>query len=188
MNAEYDNEHLSRDIVCLIGYRGTGKTSVAAQLAARLGWQTLDSDHVVETTAGRSIAEIFATDGEPSFRDLEGAAVKAILSGQQRVASLGGGAILREENRDRMAATASVVWLQAEAETIHQRLANDPATSSQRPNLTADGGLPEIVRVLEDRDPLYRECADLVVDTENKDVATVAAEILDRLDLPPENV
>ena len=183
MNVGSDNKNRKSDVICLIGYRGTGKTSVAEQLASRLGRECFDSDREIESAAGRSIAEIFATDGEAHFRNLEREAVESVLAGGPRIVSLGGGAILREENRRRMAESATVVWLCAAAEIIHQRLATDPATASQRPNLTADGGLTEIQQVLEQRSPIYRECADLVVDTEGKDVAAVAAEILEQLSL-----
>lgn len=169
--------------ICLIGYRGTGKTAVAKQLAAHLGWKWVDADHEVEAVAGRTIAQIFAVEGEEYFRDLESRTVASLMGVERRVVALGGGAILCPENRRLIADSGSVVWLQAAAETIHQRLTSDPQTASQRPNLTTDGGLPEILHVLQQREPLYRECADLVVDTEDKDVAAVATEILQRLQL-----
>ncbi|REK30150.1 MAG: shikimate kinase [Planctomycetota bacterium] len=183
--ASTDHPHAERgSSICLIGYRGTGKTTVAQILAERLGWPTCDTDIDIVASAGRSIAEIFAADGEKSFRDRETAAVMAALAEPGRVVSLGGGAVLREENRRALAAaTTRVVWLTAAAETILTRLSADPATAEQRPNLTADGGLQEIRQVLAEREPIYRECADLEVDTEGKDVARVVHEIIERLGL-----
>ncbi len=181
MAAESPDSPFDREVLCLIGYRGTGKTSVAQELANRIGWNWIDSDHVIEEDAGRTIAAIFAEDGEDGFRALEEAAVKAVLGVPGRVVSVGGGAVLREANRRCMAERAAVVWLKAEPETILARLNSDVATASQRPNLTADGGLQEIQFLLQQRGPLYCECADLEVDTEGKDVATVATEILDRI-------
>jgi len=183
MESDDRGETHTVETICLIGYRGTGKTSIAQQLAARLGWEWFDSDREVESETGRSIAEIFQDDGEAHFRNLECAAVAKVLAGRQRVVALGGGAVLRAENRQQMAASAKVVWLQASVETIASRLENDPLTASRRPNLTTDGGLQEIRQVLADRSPLYRECADLVVDTEDKDVVAVATEIHERLHL-----
>ncbi len=171
--------------IVLIGYRGTGKTSVAQRLALRLGWSWVDADVEVELAAGKSIAAIFADDGEPRFRDLEAKVLPELLGRDRHVVALGGGVVLREVNRRLLRGAGNVVWLTAAAETIFGRLHTDPVTASQRPNLTAAGGLPEIVKILAFRQPLYRECADAEVDTEEKTIDEVAAEILDRLHLPP---
>lgn len=165
----------------LIGYRGTGKSTVARLLAARLGWAWVDSDAEIEREAGATIAEIFAREGEAGFRDREAAVVARLLENDNRVVALGGGAVLREESRQSLAAAGRVVWLRATAETIHQRLSADPSTVTGRPNLTASGGMPEIRDLLQRREAIYQQCADLEVDTENKDPAAVANEILFRL-------
>jgi shikimate kinase len=162
----------------LIGYRGTGKSTVARLLAERLGWPWADSDSVIEAEAGATIAEIFAREGEAGFRQREADTVAHLLAGGGQLISLGGGAVLRPETRQRMAASGRVVWLTATAETIHSRLAADPATVTARPNLTLAGGLPEIRELLAQRQPVYQQCSDFTVDTENKDPAAVADEIL----------
>ncbi len=169
----------------LIGYRGTGKTGVAKRLALRLGWDWIDADVEVELAAGRAIATIFAEEGEEGFRDRETAVLRRLLTGDRQVLALGGGVVLRAVNRRLIGAAGRVVWLRAAPETIHERLTNDPVSSTQRPNLTADGGLQEIVAVLADREPLYRQCAEIDVDTEDRDVGEVADEIISRLDLAP---
>jgi shikimate kinase len=163
--------------IALIGYRGTGKSEVARQLALRLAWDWVDADVEVELKAGKSIAAIFADDGEPSFRDLEGAILVELVSRDRTVLALGGGVVLRPSNRELLKRVSNVIWLTAEPETIARRLAADAATASRRPNLTAAGGLEEIRRVLAERLTLYREASGIQVDTENKSPADVAAEI-----------
>ncbi|MEX0586133.1 MAG: shikimate kinase [Pirellulales bacterium] len=167
-------------LVALIGYRGTGKTTVARLLALRLGWSWRDADIELERRAGRTIAEIFACDGEGTFRDLESDVLADLTRLDRAVLALGGGVVLRQENRNLLAG-ATLVWLAASAETIQERLAADPATGSQRPNLTIDGGLTEIRAKLDDRRELYRQSADLAVDTESKTPDQIVAEILVRL-------
>jgi shikimate kinase len=163
--------------IALIGYRGTGKSEVARQLALQLGWDWVDADVEVELTAGKSIAVIFADDGEAAFRELEAQILAELVGRDRTVLALGGGVILRPANRALLKQVGKVVWLTAEPETIAQRLAADAATASRRPNLTSMGGLEEIRRVLADRVPLYRESSDAQVDTENRSPADVAAEI-----------
>jgi shikimate kinase len=164
--------------IALIGYRGTGKTTIAQRLAGSLGWDWVDADVEVELRAGKSIAAIFADDGEPAFRDLEAAVVAELCGRTRTVIALGGGAILREENRRAIGGCGAVVWLRASVDAIEQRMAADPATSARRPNLTPAGGRVEIERVLTERTPHYRACATLVVDSDGKDPAEISGEIL----------
>lgn len=161
----------------LIGYRGTGKTTVARELAARLGCDWIDADDVIEEQAGKTIAGIFADEGEAVFRDWESRVVGELSRKRRTVAALGGGVVLRDENRRLISKAGPVVWLTAGVDTILERLASDPATSSRRPNLTKMGEREEIEAVLAARTPLYRECATLIVDTEGKSAAEVADEI-----------
>ncbi len=129
--------------IFLIGYRGTGKTTVARLVAQRLGRESIDADKEIERRAGKTIAAIFADDGEPPFRDLESAVV-ADLARTRLVISTGGGAVLREANRAAMQAAGPIVWLTASVDTIAVRIAGDAATARLRPNLTAVGGKAEI--------------------------------------------
>jgi shikimate kinase len=162
----------------LIGYRGTGKSAVARLLAERLGWPWFDADDEIERRAGKTVAQIFADDGEPAFRDWETRVIADLAQRDQTVIALGGGAVLRPENRAAIAKRGYVVWLSATAETIWERLQADAATASRRPNLTAAGGITEIIATLHQREPIYRGCAQLAVDTENKSAAQVADAIL----------
>ena len=163
--------------IFLVGYRGTGKTTVARLLAQRLGRESIDADKEIERRAGKTIAAIFSDEGEPPFRDLE-AAVVADLARTSLVISTGGGAVLREASRSVMQAAGPIVWLTASVDTIAVRIAADAATARLRPNLTAVGGKAEIAAVLAERTPIYQACATFVVDTEGKTPAEVADQIL----------
>lgn len=162
----------------LIGYRGTGKTTVARLVAERLNWPWFDADDQIELLAGKTIAQIFADDGEPAFRQWESQVVAELTGRPQCVLALGGGAVMRPENRLAIARQGKIVWLRASAETIWQRIQADHATAGRRPNLTTQGGITEIIATLDARSPIYRECADFDVDTTGKSPAQVADAIL----------
>jgi shikimate kinase len=167
----------------LIGYRGSGKTTVAAALAEQLGWPWLDADAELERRAGKSIKQIFADTGEQAFRDLESAVIADLAGGERQIIALGGGAILREQNRQAIAARGRVVWLQASPETLLARIQADPTTAERRPNLTGQGGLAEIRELLAARTPLYAACADLTIDAERLPPDEIAREIITSLSL-----
>jgi len=164
-------------MLVLIGYRGTGKTTVARLVAERLGWPWVDADVEIESRAGKSIKEIFDDDGEERFRDLETEVVADLARRKQTVVALGGGAVLREENRAAVRG-CTVVWLQAGSETIHARIASDPSTGARRPNLTVAGGRAEITDLLAQREPVYKSCADCAVDTEGRTPEQIADQIV----------
>ena len=163
--------------IALIGYRGSGKTTVSRLLAEALNWECVDADDLIEATAGKSIAAIFAQDGERSFRDYESTVLEQVLSETERVIATGGGVILRPENRRLLQQSAYVVWLTATPETLWQRIAADMTTAARRPNLTAAGGISEITAMLAQREPLYRACSQVVVDTENRTPGAVVTAI-----------
>jgi shikimate kinase len=167
----------------LIGYRGTGKSTVARHLALALGWEWIDADVEVELAAGKSIAAIFTDDGEVRFRELESAVIADLARRDSIVLAAGGGAVLRPENCLALRSTGRVVWLTARPETIVERLASDPTTRERRPNLTTAGGEAEIRSLLESRRPLYAAAADLTVETDGRTPGEIAQEILSRLDL-----
>jgi shikimate kinase len=172
----------------LIGYRGCGKSTVGQLLAQQLNWEHLDSDAQVASRAGKSIRRIFAEDGQAAFRQLEAEAVAQLVRRPRSVVSLGGGAVLRADNRRAIAACGSVIWLRARPETLAERILNDPATPAQRPDLSAAGGREEIDQLLAERTPLYRQCASLVVDTDGRSPAEVTAQILRELGGQPHGV
>jgi shikimate kinase len=172
-------------MLVLIGYRGTGKTTVARLLAARLAWAWADLDDEIEHQASKSIAAIFAEEGEPAFRDMESQQLARHAEQDRLVLAAGGGVVLRPENREILHRVSRrggrVIWLQAKPETICERVAGDASTNTRRPNLTTVGGLNEIVQLLEQRAPLYAQCADAAIDTEGKGVEQVVQEIVDLL-------
>jgi shikimate kinase len=167
----------------LIGYRATGKTTLARLLAQRLGWEWTDADVEIERRAGKSIAQIFAEDGEPAFRDLEAQVIGELCRRPRLVLAAGGGAPLRAESRQAMRAGGRVVWLTARPETILARMSADATTAQRRPSLTGKGPLEEVVHLLQCREPVYRQSAHLVVDTEGRTPEGLAAEILARLEI-----
>jgi shikimate kinase len=164
--------------IILIGYRATGKTTLARLLAEKLGWTWVDADVEIEHRAGKSIARIFAEEGEPVFRDLE-AEVIADLCGRDRlVLAAGGGAPLRPESRRAMRHSGQVVWLTAQPETIHSRMCGDTTTAARRPSLTEKGPLEEISHLLAVREPIYHESCHHAIETEGKTPDRLVDEIL----------
>jgi shikimate kinase len=164
--------------ITLIGYRGCGKTTLADPLADALGWTAIDADVELERRAGRTIRQIFETDGEPHFRALERDLIAELLTRDRLVLAAGGGAVLDPTTRQRMRAAGPVVWLHASAEVLAARIAADATTAARRPNLTADGGRLEVERLLAVREPLYRETATCAVSTEGRTSGQILAEVL----------
>jgi shikimate kinase len=163
-------------VITLIGYRGSGKSSVAQSLAARLAWEWVDADAVIEQEAGCTIREIFDAEGEPGFRLRERDMLSRLLMRDNVVVAAGGGAVLNADTRREMKAAGPVIWLQASVAVLADRVAADPATRQRRPNL-AGGGTDEITRLLAAREPLYRDCASHTIFTDRLSVA----EIVDRI-------
>ena len=168
-------------ILTLIGYRATGKTTLARLLAQRLGWDWIDADVEIERRAGKSIARIFADQGESAFRDIEALVIADLCRRDRLVVAAGGGAPLRPESRRAMREAGRVVWLTARPETILTRMSADPTTTTRRPDLTDKSPLDEIIHVLQSREPIYRESAHVTVNTEDKAPAELAAEIIQLL-------
>lgn len=169
--------------VTLVGYRGTGKSTVAAVLSDRLGVAWRDADAVLEERIGRSITELVGSRGEAAFRDVETEVLRDTLPAFTGVLATGGGVVLRPENRRLLRERGRpVVWLTAPAEVIRRRLAADPTTAARRPALHGGDPLDEVAAALDAREPLYREVADVVFDTATDPPAGVAERILAWLD------
>jgi len=162
---------------------GCGKTSVGRVLSARLGREFVDLDEVIVAEAGVSINEIFSTQGEPAFRQLESQALSRIAARQGVVVSTGGGAVIAPENRQTMRLSGSIVNLTASVDAIAARLCGD----SERPLLQGDASSERVRNMLETREQFYAD-ADLRIDTSAKSVEAVAAEILDSLKGQPVTV
>lgn len=158
--------------IILIGMMGTGKSTVGRLVADHLNYSLVDLDAEIERMAGKSIPEIFAADGEGCFRDIETAALRAVLQRTSQIIATGGGAVLRPENCEAMKRGGWVVALTADADTIVERVRGD----ANRPLLA--GNVEERVQsILMERADKYR-FADLMVDTAGLKADEVAAEIL----------
>jgi shikimate kinase len=177
---EGDSESEFGSRVFLIGYRCTGKTTVARLLAEKLGWDWVDADEVLEKRHSKTIREIFSSEGESVFRDKEEETFAELCQLPRHVIATGGGIILRETNRQRMKTAGNVIWLTADAQSIWQRFKNDPGTTERRPPLTV-GGLAEIEEVLRVRETLYRACAELTISTSGRSVEEITQQIADEL-------
>lgn len=165
----------------LIGYRGSGKSSVGRVLAGRMGWDFVDADEEIERITGTSIARIFRNEGETGFRRREDAVMAQLLGRERWVIAAGGGAVLSERTRGALAASGPVVYLRISPETAEKRMQNDTLTAQRRPALT---GLPlreEIATLMTVREPLYRECATLTLEANDCAIEEIAAEILTAL-------
>lgn len=149
-------------------------------MAERLGRPVIDLDQLIETRAGMSIREIFEQGGEALFRDLESERLREAVAGPASVISLGGGAILRESNRDLLAQSGVCFWLDADAETIFGRLSGDASTAQRRPALTNLGELEEIRELLLRRRPLYEVAANHRIETAGQEPREVSEQILAR--------
>ena len=165
-----------RGAIVLVGPRGSGKTTVGRRLADRLGCDFADSDEELVRRDGRKIPAIFERDGEGGFRTLEADVIAELLTRDPLVLATGGGAVLNADTRRRLRAAAEVVFLHADAATLHARTAGDP----NRPPLTDLPAEEEVAAVLAEREPLYREVAGHVVDA-SRPVDDVLNDMLCRL-------
>lgn len=162
----------------LIGLRGTGKSTLAQVLSARLGWPAKDTDAEVQRETGKSIRELFAEEGEESFRLREAETVERLMRHQPLVLATGGGVVLLERNRRLLRQAGWVVWLTGAPTLLAHRLAADPASWSGRPALTKLPLAEELARLGREREPLYRECADLELCTDDQTPEQIADRLL----------
>lgn len=160
--------------IILIGHRGSGKTSVGAELAARLACPLYDSDAIVEGEAGCSIAQLVETGGWDLFRRKEKEAIGKMTGLKNSVIATGGGAVMDPESAALLRRLGVVVWLMADVETIMSRLRKDHAADPSRPSLNGGDPFAETALILTKRLPVYQEMAHYSVDTANKSVQEVA--------------
>ncbi len=159
----------------LIGYRGTGKSTVGKMLAARLGRELISTDAEIVKRAKRSIPEIVAQQGWEYFRDVESAVCQDLAGRDQLVIDTGGGVVLRPQNVEVLKRNGKLIWLTATIETITSRIGGD----TQRPSLTGTKTfVEEIAEVLQDRMPKYKASADYVIQTDDRSIPQVVETIL----------
>ena len=163
-----------RSHLVLVGMMGSGKTTVGRRVAARLGRRLRDSDAEVEARTGRTVREIFETDGEPAFRAEEARALaEALDDPEPAVVAAAGGVVLDPANRDRLRARGTVVWLDASPEDLARRV----GSRNHRP-LLGDDPLAALRRLDRERRALYEEVADYVVPVGRRPVEDVVADVL----------
>jgi shikimate kinase len=161
----------------LVGMMGAGKTTVGRSLARRLKLRFVDADHEIEARCGVKIPVIFEIEGEAGFRVREAQALAELVRLDGIVLATGGGVVLLEENRRLLAARGTVIYLRATPEHLYERVRQD----RNRPLLAGGDPLARLRELYRVRDPLYREVADLVVDTGRQSVQVLARGLLQQL-------
>jgi len=185
MRAARDNqEHHSRSLpapvpgnICLVGMMGAGKTSVGRLLARHLGKTFYDSDHVIEARTGVKIAVIFDLEGEAGFRQREAGVIAELTALSGIVLATGGGVVLDPANRELLKARGTVVYLRASVNELWNRTRHD----RNRPLLRTGDPFARLSELHAQRDPLYREVADVVIETGSQNLKTLVAKLEQRL-------
>lgn len=161
--------------IVLIGFMGSGKSSVGRELAKRTGHVLLDADSEIEKAQGKSISEIFQTQGEAAFRQLEREYLEQLAVDQRRIIlSAGGGMPLAPGNPERMQRVGTVVYLKASVDTLYERLKYD----TQRPLLQQGDKREIICNLLQKREPSYASAAQICLVTDGKSLFQVVEELL----------
>ncbi len=172
-------------IILLLGYRGSGKSTVGQILASRLQIPFLDTDSaIIQHYNGLSIKDIWSTHGEPAFRKTEAEIIQKALAHHPQIIALGGGAVMHPSTRQLLTITPNLVriYLRADAHTLHSRIQADPASAASRPALTdKSSSIEEIEHVLAGRSPVYQVLADQVIDVAGLGPAQVVDRIVAKL-------
>ncbi|MDP2135740.1 MAG: shikimate kinase [Sulfuritalea sp.] len=159
--------------IYLVGMPGAGKTTVGRQLARRLQRTFIDADHEIEARTGVRIPLIFDIEGEQGFRDRESKVIAELVARNSLVVATGGGAVLRQENRAALKHSGTVVYLQAAPGLLFERTRLDP----NRPLLQVADPMKKIEELFAQRDPLYREVADIVISSLGGSVAHLVKQL-----------
>ena len=167
-----------RDNLYLVGLMGAGKTTVGRLLAKHYGSDFRDSDHEIEARTGVKSPVIFEIEGEAGFRKREEAAIADLTADSGVVLATGGGAILSPLNREALRANGTVIYLRGQPEYLYERTRHD----RNRPLLQTGDPLAKLRELYRVRDPLYREIADIVVDTGRQSVPGITRVLLARID------
>lgn len=157
--------------IVLMGYRGTGKTTIAIELGKKLNRKVISTDKEIEKKVGK-IGIFVKKNGWEKFRDVESKVIESIQE-DGLIIDCGGGFVERERNVENLKKNGIIIWLKASVKTIKERIKD-----KERPSLTGKSFLDEIDEVLEKRIPLYKKTADYEIDTDDKTVEQVAKEIL----------
>lgn len=162
------------DNIVLIGFMGSGKTSVAKKLAEVSAYKLVDTDKLIEEKENKKISDIFSDNDEKYFRDIESQVLLKLQSNFNLVISTGGGIVLREANRDVLKKLGKVVYLRVTPETVVKRLQHD----TSRPLLMGDDKHQKVKEIMDYREPIYQDAADIIIDTDNLSKKEIAEKIL----------
>lgn len=164
------------DNIILIGFMGSGKTSVSIKLSYYMRCTMIDTDRLIEREEERSVSRIFEENGEAVFRDMETACLEKLLdSGEMgRIISVGGGLPVREKNRLLLKRLGKVIYLRAKPETVYERLKDDDT----RPLLKTENPLGKIRELMEKRSEAYENASDYIVDVDGKSLDDIIEELV----------
>lgn len=163
--------------IILVGLMGAGKTTVGKLLARHLNKTFIDSDHEIEHRTGVKIPLIFELEGEAGFRDRETTVIADLCRQHNIVLATGGGAVLREENRRNLGNSGTVIYLRAQVRDLWQRTRHDKS----RPLLQTADPQAKLTELFAQRDPLYREVADIIMDTGDQNIHTLVRQLEQKL-------
>jgi len=163
--------------IFLVGLMGAGKTTIGRQIANELSLDFFDSDHEIENRTGVTITHIFDIEGEAGFRKRETAMLNELTEKKGIVLATGGGAILKPENRQFLMSRGTTIYLYANIDTLVERTSKD----RNRPLLQTEDPRKKLQELFDIRDPLYRETADIIIDTGKDSVRLAIKEILEKL-------
>lgn len=164
-----------KDLIVLVGPMGAGKSTIGKILASDLGYDFYDSDKVIEQRSGADIPWIFDVEGEQGFREREASVLKDLSELSRAVVATGGGAMMRADNRDYVTRKGYVIYLNTSVDQQFQRTSKD----KNRPLLRNknEDAYQVLSKLMSERDPVYRQVADLVIDTDKKNLKSVIAKI-----------
>jgi len=171
--------------VFLIGYRCCGKTTVGQSVAEAISWPFVDADTRLVKECGRHIKDIVAAEGWESFRRMERSTLEQICKKSGQIVATGGGVVLDKANVKAMKTSGLLIWLEATAETIRQRMLPDKNTGKFRPALTDRGPIVEIEDMLLKRNPRYESASDISIATDDRSVEEITGIIIEKLLVGP---
>lgn len=174
-----DNRKLQSGNLILVGMMGSGKTTIGRALAKHLGKTFVDSDEEIQLRTGVTIPHIFDIEGEAGFRQRETAAIRELVGRDDMVLATGGGAILAEQNRDMLGRNGIVVYLKTNVHDLWQRTRHD----RNRPLLQTGDPRAKLTEFFEQRDPLYRQVADISVQSGKQSVQALMLHLVEEIEV-----
>jgi shikimate kinase len=163
--------------IILIGPMGAGKTTIGRQLAKKLSLRFYDSDHEIEKRTGVKISLIFEIEGEEGFRRRETQVIRELSQMNNIVLSTGGGAVTQAENREVLNSNGYIIYLKSSPEMLFKRTADD----KRRPLLQGDNRLEQIKKILSEREPVYIEMADEIINSEKMSIKQIIQKIFEQI-------